>query len=170
MQYFIVMGVTGCGKTTIAEGLAQQINGLFIEADDLHSQANIKKMSAGQPLTDADRWPWLDQIGHAMLAAQGITIVSCSSLRRVYRDRIRSSVNAPVGFIHLVGQQDVIANRMQARSEHFMPVSLLKSQLDLLEPLEPDEDGVEINIDLPVVDVLSASKLYIETRLQSEHQ
>ncbi|WP_326596763.1 gluconokinase [Streptomyces sp. NBC_01803] len=145
----VVMGVTGTGKTTIGTRLASALDVPYAEGDDFHSPANIAKMSAGIPLDDADRWPWLDAIGRwaAERAGQG-GVVSCSALKRVYRDRLR--VAAPeLFFLHLTGDRDVIHRRMSERKGHYMPPSLLDSQLAALEPLRADEAGADVDISGP---------------------
>jgi gluconokinase len=140
----VVMGVTGTGKSTIAAQLARQLGWDLEEGDDLHPEANVAKMRAGQPLTDADRWPWLDRVGawiraHTQSGTPGI--ITCSSLKRSYRDRLRGP---GVVFVHLAGTREVIQARLDGRRNHFMPSSLLDSQLQTLEPLGPDERGVVI--------------------------
>ena len=140
---YVVMGVSGCGKSTVGAAFAAAIGGRFVDGDDLHPPENVAKMSAGVPLTDADRWPWLDRVGGVLT---GGVVVGCSALKRAYRDRIRA-VAGPVRFLHLAGSRDVIAARMAARPGHFMPLGLLDSQFAALEPLAPDEDGVTVDID-----------------------
>lgn len=150
--HLVVMGVAGCGKSTVAQGLRDRLGWSLAEGDDFHPEANIAKMSSGTPLTDADRWPWLDSITDwtATEAASGrSTIVTCSALRRVYRDRLRQAQGRTL-FVHLVGTPELLAERLSARPGHFMPPSLLPSQLATLEPLEADEDGVVIDIDQAV--------------------
>lgn len=149
-QHIVVMGVSGCGKTTVAMGLAATLGWPFDEGDRFHPEANIAKMAAHMPLTDADRWPWLrilaDRIaGHE--AAGHSSILSCSSLRRSYRDVLRAG--APrVRFLHLHGDRAVLAGRLGARTGHFFPADLLDSQFAALEPLEPDEDGIVVDVAL----------------------
>jgi gluconokinase len=140
---YVVMGVSGCGKSTVGAAFAAAIGGQFVDGDDLHPPENVAKMSAGVPLTDADRWPWLDRVGAALT---GNVVIGCSALKRAYRDRIRA-VAGPVRFLHLAGSRGVIAARMAARPGHFMPLGLLDSQFAALEPLAPDEDGVAVDID-----------------------
>lgn len=130
------MGVSGCGKSSLGAALAAALVLPFTDADDLHPAANRAKMAAGQPLTDADRWPWLQAVG-AVLAG-GAGMVACSALRRTYRDRLREAAG-PVQFLHLVAPRKVIAQRLAARRGHFMPLALLDSQLATLEPLAPGE-------------------------------
>lgn len=148
MQRIVVMGVSGSGKTSVGQALAARLGIAFTDADDLHPAANVEKMRAGHPLTDEDRWPWLDRVGRKLAdAAPGV--VACSALKRSYRDRIRAACGAPVRFVHLSGSRDQIAARMAARRDHYMPVSLLDSQFATLEPPGPDE-AVTIGIDAPV--------------------
>lgn len=147
-QQIIAMGVSGVGKSTIAIGVAEALGWDFTEGDDLHPAENVEKMRAGIPLTDDDRWPWLRQIGERMneqIAAGRSTVITCSALKRSYRDLLRE--NRPsVRFLHLVADPDVIAIRMQHRPGHFMPAALLQSQLETLETLAPDEPGVEVPV------------------------
>ena len=146
----VVMGVSGSGKTSVAEALAHRLGLAFLEGDRLHPRENIDKMSKGIPLTDADRWPWLDRIGehlHAATAAgQGI-VVSCSALKRAYRDRLRSAAGGRLTFLFLDGSRDLLLSRMQARSGHFMPASLLDSQFAALEDPTGEPDVVAVSID-----------------------
>ncbi|WFB09016.1 gluconokinase [Streptomyces sp. LX-29] len=145
----VVMGVSGTGKTTVGTLLAEALGVPYAEADDFHSSANIAKMSAGVPLDDEDRAPWLDAIGawareHSGPGAHG-GVVSCSALKRAYRDRLRQA--APdLFFVHLTGDHDLIAERMAARQGHFMTATLLDSQFATLEPLQPDEPGIALDI------------------------
>ncbi|WEV68802.1 gluconokinase [Bifidobacterium sp. ESL0775] len=146
--HIIVMGVSGCGKTTVAQALADKFGFQMAEGDDFHPQANVDKMSHGIPLNDEDRWPWLKTINQWMRKqdAKGVsTVVSCSALKRAYRDVLRKDLD--VLFIHLVGSQDLIGSRMRQRKGHYMPVSLLPSQFADLESLQPGEEGVEVSID-----------------------
>lgn len=148
----VVMGVSGSGKSTVGAALAQRLRVPFEDADDLHPRANIAKMAAGQPLDDADRHPWLEVIGewlavHGDVGGEGAGgVMSCSALKRSYRDQLRA--HAPdVVFVHLAGSHEVIAERQASRPGHFMPASLLASQFATLEPLEPDEPGVVVDVD-----------------------
>lgn len=142
----VVMGVAGCGKTTVAHQLATRLGWTFAEADDFHPPANVEKMSSGVPLTDDDRWPWLADIRTWIDTTPTDAVITCSALRRSYRD-VLSAANARVRFVHLDGTVDQLSARLSARIGHFMPASMLASQLDTLERLEPDEDGVVIPID-----------------------
>jgi gluconokinase len=144
----VVMGVSGSGKSTVARMLADRLGRPMAEADEFHPAANIGKMSAGAPLTDADRAPWLAAIRDWITeraAAGESTVVTCSALKRAYRDVLRGA-DARVRFLHLHGTADVIGERMRHRSGHFMPPSLLRSQFDALEPLTSDEDGVAVDV------------------------
>lgn len=145
----VVMGVSGSGKSTVGAAVAQRIGVPFADADDFHPRANIEKMSAGIPLDDRDRGPWLDAIGEWLAAHPDGAVMSCSALKRSYRDRLRE--HAPgVSFLHLAGTPEVITARMAGRPGHFMPASLLSSQFATLEPLEPDEAGLTLDIDQSV--------------------
>jgi gluconokinase len=144
----VVMGVSGSGKSTIARLLADRLGWEFAEADEFHPPANITKMTAGTPLTDEDRWPWLRSIAAWMTEraeAGADVVVTCSALRRVYRDVLREA-GSDVRFVHVAGSKELIAGRMASRSGHFMPPSLLESQIATLEPLEDDEDGVVVDL------------------------
>ncbi len=151
----VVMGVSGCGKTTVGEALAVRLGASFTDADELHPAANIAKMSRGEALTDEDRWPWLTRVGEA-LRGDGMRIVGCSALKRRYRVHIRRMAGGPVMFIHLAGSKAVIAERMQARAGHFMPPALLDSQFATLEPPGPDEEAITVDIDQPFGAVMDA--------------
>ncbi|WP_041811533.1 gluconokinase [Rhodococcus jostii] len=146
--HIVVMGVTGCGKTTVAQQLSELTGHRFLDADDLHPPSNVEKMAAGIPLTDDDRAPWLAVVRDRLqaLSDQGRRgVVACSALRQSYRDILRD-VSDPVLFVHLTGEREVIHGRMQARSGHFMPPALLDSQFALLEPLDADEFGVVLDV------------------------
>ncbi len=157
----VVMGVSGCGKTSVAEGLAASLGAAFIEGDSLHPAANVDKMSHGIALTDEDRWPWLDTVGRAMadvLAGNGSVVVSCSALRKAYRDRLRSSAGGELTFVFLKGSRELLMSRMAAREGHFMPVSLLDSQLATLEDPSGEAGVVTVDIDASI-DAIVASAL-----------
>ncbi|MDV7217523.1 gluconokinase [Streptomyces prunicolor] len=143
----VVMGVAGTGKTTIGPLLAARLGVPYAEGDDFHPQANIAKMSAGVPLTDEDRWPWLDAIGDWAHGRAGLGgVVSSSALKRSYRDRLRAAAPGVV-FVHLTGDRALIEDRMAHRHGHFMPTALLDSQFATLQPLEADEAGVAVDVD-----------------------
>lgn len=140
----VIMGVSGCGKSSVGEGLAARLSIPYRDGDDLHPPANVAKMRAGIPLDDEDRWPWLDRVAQ-VLAQEAPVIVGCSALKRAYRDRIRRA--GAVTFVHLVGSRDLIAGRMAARQGHYMPLSLLDSQFAALEPPGPEEGAISVSID-----------------------
>jgi gluconokinase len=151
----VVMGVSGTGKSTIAALLVKALGWPMAEGDDFHSAANVAKMHAGHPLTDADRAPWLaaiaDWIGARERAGTG-GIITCSALKRAYRDELRAG-HPDVRFICLLADHDVLLARLSARQGHFMPASLLDSQLATFEPLQPDEPGVTIDVSGPADEV-----------------
>ena len=146
------MGVSGSGKTTIGEELAGRVGWRYEDADTFHPASNIAKMSAGQPLTDEDRWPWLraiaDEIDRVSAAGQRI-VIGCSALRRVYRDLLVHG-RGDVRIVYLQGTQALIASRLGRRTDHFMPAALLTSQFKTLEPPTPDEHALIVSIDAPV--------------------
>jgi gluconokinase len=146
----VTMGVSGSGKSTVGVALAQHLRVPFADADDFHPPANIAKMSAGQPLDDSDRHPWLESVGEWLAAhAESGGVMSCSALKRTYRDQLRH--HAPyVDFLHLHGSRAVIGRRQSSRPGHFMPAALLDSQFATLEPLAPDERGLVVDVDTDV--------------------
>ncbi|MCZ7413196.1 MULTISPECIES: gluconokinase [unclassified Streptomyces] len=155
----VVMGVSGSGKSTIARRAADHLAAGMIEADAFHPPANIEKMAAGQPLTDADRLPWLRDVRDeitARAATGAATVVSCSALKRSYRDVLRGAA-ADVRFVHLDGTAELIAARLHSRTGHFMPAALLDSQLADLEPLAPDENGVSVGLDQTPEEITKAA-------------
>lgn len=148
-HHVVVIGVSGSGKSTIAAELAGRLNLRFADADDFHPESNVAKMSAGTPLTDEDRRPWLRALANWMSAraAEGeSTVLACSALKRAYRDLLREGASQ-VAFLHLDGPAATIAQRMSTR-DHFMPTSLLESQIATLEPLGPDEHGTRLDLTL----------------------
>jgi gluconokinase len=145
----VVMGVAGSGKTTIAANLAEKLGVPFVEGDSLHPAANVKKMAGGIPLTDEDRWPWLEAIGERMEVERATghgVVVACSALKRAYRDCLRAEVHGNVHFVLLDGSRALISERMRRRKGHFMPPALLESQFATLEKPTPDEHAVLLNI------------------------
>jgi gluconokinase len=150
-QAIILMGVSGSGKSTLASLLATKLGCTFFEGDDFHSAENVAKMRGGEPLTDADRWPWLDRIGAAVAAAvdkDGLAVAACSALRRPYRDRLRAAIGAKTAFILLDVDRDELMRRLRERPHHYMPASLLDSQLATLE--RPDEGEQALTLDSDV--------------------
>lgn len=151
-----VMGVSAAGKSTVGTALALTLGVPFVDADDLHSDANRAKMAAGIPLTDDDRWPWLDAVGARLRDERDSgLVVACSALRRAYRDRIREAAPGVV-FVHLTGTPELLAARAGARTDHFMPPALLVSQLATLEPLEDDEAGLVADVAAPAGALVAA--------------
>ena len=149
------MGVSGCGKTTVGDRLAARLGATFVDGDDLHPQANVDKMAAGTPLNDEDRAPWLVRVGETLAGTEGVCLIGCSALKRIYRDTIRAAAGEPVMFLHLSGSREVLEARMAARERHFMPLSLLDSQIATLEPPGADELHVTVDIDQPVEAIVS---------------
>ncbi|MDD7910837.1 MULTISPECIES: gluconokinase [Pseudovibrio] len=142
----VVMGVSGCGKSTVGRALADRLGLPYIEGDALHSDDNKRKMAEGIPLTDEDRWPWLDQVGHALAAPDHGAVAACSALKKSYRDRLRSASGADLKFIFLYGSRDLLQQRMETREGHFMPPALLESQLATLE--NPTEEPGVLPLDV----------------------
>ncbi len=157
MRRLVVMGVSGCGKSSVGKALAARLSIPYFDGDDLHTPQAVAKMRDGVPLGDSDRWPWLDRVA-GVLRDRAPVIVGCSALKRVYRDRIRVGAGGPVTFVYLSGSRELIASRMGARTGHYMPTSLLDSQFAALEPPDPDEAiTVDIALDLPdLVDAVLA--------------
>lgn len=156
------MGVSGSGKSTVGAALARRLGVPFADADTFHPAANIAKMAAGKPLDDDDRYPWLDAVGR-WLTVHDDGVMSCSALKRRYRDQVRSCCPR-TEFLHLTGSPDLIGRRQAGRPGHFMPSSLLMSQFEALEPLEPDEHGISL-------DVGQSVEVIVETfaRYMTEH-
>lgn len=156
-QTVVMMGVTGTGKTTVAQAMVDLLGWRFAEGDDLHPPANVAKMTGGQPLTDEDRRPWLervaDWIGQCEVAKVD-GIVTCSALKRSYRDVLRQG-HPSVFFCHLTAPRELLEERLRDRKGHYMPASLLDSQLSTLEPLGPDEPGVVVSDDGSTGEVLA---------------
>ena len=139
------MGVSGSGKSTVGAALAKRLRVPFVDGDTLHPPANIAKMATGQPLDDDDRHPWLEKVGEWLAGHRDGGVVSCSALKREYRDQLRAHC-PDVEFLHLGGSPELIRSRLAARTGHFMSAALLRSQFDTLEPLGPDEAGVTIDV------------------------
>ena len=153
----IVMGVSGSGKSTIAAALAERLQWTFRDGDSFHPASNVAKMSAGQPLTDEDRWPWLQAIADEIartIQDGGRLIVACSALKRVYRSKLTGERD-DVTFVYLDGSRELILSRLGARKDHFMPTTLLDSQFVTLEPPAPDENAITVPIDGDVGSIVS---------------
>lgn len=160
----VVMGVSGCGKSTVGRALASSLGVPFIEGDELHPPRNVALMAAGTPLTDDDRRDWLQAVAAALARATGTgAVAACSALKRSYRDILRSG--APVlHFVHLTGDRALLEERMLHRSGHYMPASLLQSQLDILEPPAPDEAAITLDLDATPDEVVRAVRRQMEAR------
>ncbi|EJL23858.1 carbohydrate kinase, thermoresistant glucokinase family [Caulobacter sp. AP07] len=161
----IIMGVSGSGKSTLGAILAQALNCPFLDGDDFHDAAAIAKMSAGEPLTDDDRWPWLDRLGRAMgqtLVSGGTAVAACSALRRSYRDRLRAAISAPTRFVLLDASPDELQRRLDHRAGHYMPASLLGSQLATLERPGADEAAALFTADASPRQLRDATLTWLE--------
>ena len=151
----VVMGVSGSGKSTVGSALAQRLRVPYCDADTLHPPANFAKMAAGQPLNDEDRHPWLERVGRWLAGHSDGAVVSCSALKRKYRDQLRAHCPR-VEFLHLAGSPELIARRLVGRSGHFMSPALLQSQFDALDPLGADERGVVVDVSADVPAIVQA--------------
>lgn len=156
----VVMGVASCGKTTIGRMLAERLGLRFVEGDALHAPASIAKMTRGEALTDDDRWPWLRRVGESLRGDDG-AVASCSALKRAYRAAIAEAAGRPVSFIHLHGTHEALAQRIASREGHFMPASLLASQLATLEMPEPGEAAVTLDIAGTPGQILAAAEAFL---------
>lgn len=154
-QRVVVMGVSGSGKSTVGVLLAERLGLPFVDGDDLHPEANVAKMAAGTPLTDDDRWGWLDAVAE-VLARPGGVVVAASVLRRAYRDRVRAGAPG-TRFVLLHGTHELLRSRMEARVDHFMPATLLASQLATLELLGRDEHGLDFDVALEPAAIAEAA-------------
>jgi gluconokinase len=164
--FVVVMGVSGSGKTTLARGIAERLHWRFEEGDDFHPRSNVEKMSRGEPLTDEDRWPWLDAIGSWLddCARAGDSVVlTCSALRRSYRDRLRRG-RPGVMFCHVTATAAVLGERLERRRGHYMPAALLPSQLATLEPLGDDEPGFSVSAEGTPEDMIDEALRHLVRR------
>lgn len=161
---FVIMGVSGCGKSSLARRLFQHFSGTFLEGDDFHPPANIRKMSQGDPLDDADRRPWLEALSRELSRPDlhSPVFLACSALKFHYREILRSK-NKNVWFIHLTASRETLLNRLSSRQNHFMPASLLQSQLDTLEPLRPDE-GICLSGENALETLSEQARAFVETK------
>lgn len=154
----VIMGVSGSGKSLIGKGLAEALGVPFIEGDALHGESNVEKMRNGVPLTDEDRWPWLSRVADELVAqskVHGGAVAACSSLKKAYRDHLREKAGAALRFVFLKGGKDLLGARLSMRRDHFMPLSLLESQLATLEEPLAEEGAVTIDIGGPPESVLA---------------
>ncbi|MGW8435427.1 gluconokinase [Nocardiopsis sp. NPDC055551] len=166
-MHFVFMGVSGSGKTSVAQRVAVRLGLPFAEADDFHPEANIRKMESGVPLTDEDRGPWLRELARWIGANDALgesTVMACSALKRDYRDLLRAGAS-DVHFLHLHGTQEVIWERLDAREDHFMPSGLLLSQMQTLERLGPDEAGRELDVREDLDTLTSQALEYVGERM-----
>ncbi|WP_257181144.1 gluconokinase [Corynebacterium cystitidis] len=157
----VVMGVSGSGKSTIGHMLGERLGLPYKDGDELHPQRNIDKMAEGIPLNDDDRWPWLQLIGEWLADHPEGGLIGCSSLKRSYRDRIREFAPDAI-FVHVHGQRDLLFSRMSVRPGHFMPASLLDTQLEILEPLGDDEAGKVFDIENPPAEIVAQAAAWVE--------
>jgi carbohydrate kinase (thermoresistant glucokinase family) len=158
----VVMGVSGCGKTTVGRALAARLGLPYIEGDELHPPFNVARMAAGFPLTDADREGWLHAVARRLADAPGGAVVSCSALKRRYRDLLRRA--APdLRLVHLHGTPELLAARLAERQGHYMPASLLPSQFEALEPPGPDEHALSLDASASPEPILDQIRRWLET-------
>jgi gluconokinase len=166
----VVMGVSGSGKSAVGAALAQRLRVPFADADDFHPPVNIEKMTAGRPLNDDDRYPWLEAIAEWLAERCGDGgVMSCSALKRRYRDQLRRHC-PEVTFLHLAGSPEVIGRRQASRPGHFMPASLLASQFETLEPLAADERGVSIDVDQDIDSIIETYLALSATRATEQEK
>lgn len=163
----MVMGVSAVGKSSVASALADALAVPFVDADSLHPPANIAKMEQGRPLDDQDRAPWLDAVSARLAEGrrEGGIVIACSALRRRYRDRLRAGAPETV-FVHLTGSIELLTARAAARTGHFMPPALLRSQLEALEPLGPDEAGVVVDVAASVAEIADTARGWLVARVE----
>lgn len=161
----IVIGVSGSGKSTLGAALARVLECAFLEGDDFHSPEAVARMRSGIPLTDEDRWPWLDRLGRAIAArvgTDGIAVAACSALRRIYRDRLRKVITAPVSYVLMDADRDELMRRMTGRPGHYMPPSLLDSQLNTLERPDPAEGILTLDSRQPVATLCAQTITWLQ--------
>ena len=158
VSHVLVMGVCGTGKSSVASRLADRLGAEFVEADDHHSPSAVERMTRGEPLTDADRWGWLDRIAEAAMQAGGPTVIACSALKQAYRDKLATALD-DLSVVHLDGSKALVTERVAARADHFMPASLIDSQFEALErPGGPDV--LTLDISRPVDDLVAAAETF----------
>lgn len=164
----IVMGVSGSGKSTVAAALAERLGSTYLEGDEYHLPESIAKMKTGIPLNDEDRWPWFDRLAEDMnqaIESDGLVIASCSALKRKYRDRLREKVCVKVLFVHLQATTGSLEQRIASRGAHYMPISLLQSQLQSLELPDADECALLLTNEGNLADVIDRAHAWLERRL-----
>ncbi len=161
----LVMGVSGAGKSTVARGLAERLGGVYVDADDLHPEANVAAMSRGEPLTDDMRWGWLDRVAEAVASTEPFAVFACSALKRIYRDRLRGHLgDFPI--VYLDGDYALLRIRMAKREGHYMPVSLLDSQFEALEPPTPEEGAIAVSVAPAPDEIVAQALTQLSSRLQ----
>jgi len=168
MTVLVVMGVAGCGKSSVADLLSARLGWSYMEGDSLHPDANIAKMESGQPLTDEDRWPWLEKVAawiEGQHAAGHDGLITCSALKRSYRDVLNRRGEGMV-FVYLAGERLTLEDRMRARVGHFMPPGLLASQLATLEEPQPDEPSIRVPIEQSLTEIVEQ----VMTELEHHHR
>lgn len=166
-RLIIVIGVCGCGKSTLGTSLAKHLGKPFLDADDFHPASNMDKMTRGIPLGDSDRWPWLDALADALAVKgkkAGMSVAACSALRRSYRERLILMAGEPILFVMLEGSRELIAERLALRTGHFMPAAMLDSQLATLEPPYCDEQAITLDISQPIATMVKEIHNYLFSR------
>jgi len=164
----VVMGVSGCGKTSVGKLLASHLGYRFVEGDSRHPASNIEKMTAGVALEDEDRWPWLQTLGDELAVVEE-TVISCSALKRSYRTLLRARAGRPLSFIFLQGDRSTLAARLSGRKDHYMPLALLDSQLATLELPLGERDVVTIEIDQPLARMVSVALASVASLANRRH-
>lgn len=168
---FVFMGVSGSGKSAVAEAVARKLNAPFLDGDFLHPRANIQKMASGQPLNDDDRTPWLEALNSAIYAMQNthkVSVLVCSALKQKYRDMLRKD-NTGLYFIYLKGDLELISERLKSRKGHFFKPEMLKSQFDTLEePINNHNDSYAIDINKPLDEVVESALALIRKTIEQE--
>ncbi|MFZ1382553.1 MAG: gluconokinase [Scrofimicrobium sp.] len=160
----VISGVSGSGKSTVARTLAERIGARYVDADDFHPSSNVAKMSAGIPLTDEDRLPWLQRLVAEINTSQETIVLACSALKRIYRDTLRTATRH-VRFVELSGSREILEQRLQSRDGHFMPADLMDSQLASFEPLEEDEAGLGLDLEIPLPEKLSRIENWLRSNI-----
>jgi len=161
----LVMGVSGCGKSSLGSELATRLGAPFLEGDALHPESNRRKMAEGVPLDDGDRWPWLEAVGRALGEAarsEGRAVAACSALKRAYRRALTEAAGLPLVLVHIHAPAEVLRARMAARSGHFMPLALLDSQLATLEPPEADEAPLCLDASRPLDRLVTEALVHLD--------